>query len=785
MAGFKYKRRVKYNSQSSPKVYFCCHQKDFELYFESISNEILDKQDCTVWYCEPETKRDEDFFETLEQMRLFVVPITTKLLSTDNDAFNVDFQFAISKHIPVLPLMQEKGIKELFKRKCGDIQYLDKNDCDNTAIAYDEKLEKYLFSVLVGSELANRVKDAFDAHIFLSYRKNDRRYAKELMRLIHNNKFCRDIGFWYDEFLTPGENFNDEISEMIEKCEIFALTLSPSIADPRIDEEGKQQENYIVKYEYPLARRLGRKVLPADFGEVEYKKLLKYENLPKCVKVKNEEEFSSALRELLGNIASNSKDDLKKEFLIGLAYLDGIDVEVDNNRAIELISKAAEHNVLEAIEKLVVMYRTGKGVKIDYKIAIYWQKKLVECLKNNLSPNSDIKDILKVMSELWYLGDCWYDVFNEDEARQAYEEMLSLGLEHKKANKKRIDEEDKSKLMRYISIAYEKIGNMYERKQEYNIALGYYTYALRIKKANKKINHIQYLIDLLNCYKRIGIIYNKHYKYNEALKLFRKCVNISNNIFKETGGMVYSLLPILKIGVIYSGLASKTKKLRYFNSAEKVLNQGIAIAKRILDENKSNDEAWEYMCHYNFSLAAMKIDTDKKERYLLEALNCINKSMELSESLWKLSFKSLTLNNLSICLWDKDVDESIKMGKNSLEIAERIYIVDQNPHTVSRYANQIVSVGYCYKRSGDLNNAREYYQKAVDLLRKNKDESPDVQKELVGALFMYSQLDDKHPDKGMLKEALKIIDSLIDKGYSNDLLILEMRNSIFKILSEE
>lgn len=50
-----------------------------------------------------------------------------------------------------------------------------------------------------------------DAYVFLSYRKKDRKHAKELMRLIHANRFCLDIAIWYDGFLAAGEDFNAAI----------------------------------------------------------------------------------------------------------------------------------------------------------------------------------------------------------------------------------------------------------------------------------------------------------------------------------------------------------------------------------------------------------------------------------------------------------------------------------------------------------------------------------------------------------------------------------------------
>ena len=51
------------------------------------------------------------------------------------------------------------------------------------------------------------------------------------MRLIHKNEFCRDIAIWYDEFLTPGENFNDAIKEALQKSGLFVLTVTPNLVN--------------------------------------------------------------------------------------------------------------------------------------------------------------------------------------------------------------------------------------------------------------------------------------------------------------------------------------------------------------------------------------------------------------------------------------------------------------------------------------------------------------------------------------------------------------------------
>ena len=109
------------------------------------------------------------------------------------------------------------NIDEFYSKpdKFGELQYLDPYAHDATAISYEEKLKKFLESVLISNEMAERIRKAFDAYIFLSYRKKDRKYANQLMRLIHSNPECRDIAIWFDEFLTPGESFKDSIDKIL------------------------------------------------------------------------------------------------------------------------------------------------------------------------------------------------------------------------------------------------------------------------------------------------------------------------------------------------------------------------------------------------------------------------------------------------------------------------------------------------------------------------------------------------------------------------------------------
>lgn len=386
MSNLKYKTRGNSSPQGKSRVYFCCHPEDFNRCFESISDEILAKQNCAVWYTDEVIVHDEDFFLDLKQMQLFVMPITTNLLCTENEAIDIEFKFAIENHIPVLPLMQESGLEKIFNKRCGDLQFLDKNNTDVTAISYDEKLKKYLETVLIGDELAEKIRAAFDAYVFLSYRKKDRRYAQELMRLIHKNEFCRDMAIWYDEFLTPGENFNDSIKVALQKSGLFVLTVTPNLVN---------EINYIMTTEYPIAKQEGKPILPAELVPTNREQLSeKYEDIPNPADAHNEAELSKALLESIKKIAIKENDNSPEHnFFVGLAYLGGVDVEVNIDYALHLITLAANSNFEFAISKLVDIYINGIGVDKDLRTALMWQEKLVDILQNNfysaLSENND------------------------------------------------------------------------------------------------------------------------------------------------------------------------------------------------------------------------------------------------------------------------------------------------------------------------------------------------------------------------------------------------------------
>jgi len=377
----RYKTVGMVSPQRKPSVFFSCHKDDFAEHFERLSNLVLKIIDATIWYYPPDIDAAEDVRkEALGEMRLLIIPVSERLLRSPNAAVDIDLPYARQHGIPVLPVMVASGLEDAYTGIFGNLQYLDSVSKDQTAIQFEQKLAAYLNDILISDELSNKIRAAFDAYIFLSYRKKDRRSAKELMELIHAEPFFRDVAIWYDEYLVPGESFSDAISNAMKNSQLFALAVTPNLVN---------ETNYVMTTEYPEAIRLNMPVIGVELKRTDGEALKRlFQRLPSIVNPQDKKALSDALKEGLKTIALQTNDDPQHLYYMGLAYLSGIDVEVNHKRALHLLETAAEAEYYAAMDKLGSMFITGNGVPVDYDKSIMWRKKLVEAAQAKYRENS-------------------------------------------------------------------------------------------------------------------------------------------------------------------------------------------------------------------------------------------------------------------------------------------------------------------------------------------------------------------------------------------------------------
>ena len=383
--GLKYKTYMDVDEEKTfSKVYFCATKKDFENWFDCLSYDIWEcKKTITFWYKDFSMKniqKENDskmFVDDLLQMQLFVIPVTYDFLYTINEARLVEFQIAFENHIPVLPILMEPGLDSEFNRICMNVQAIDRCRTDSMVESYKKKLKKSIKNILLEDTYLESVLNAFEGSIFFSYRKKDRELALQVMKKIQENDFCRDIAIWYDEFLIPGENFKQIIADEINKCLLVVVLVTENLLE---------ENNFVMSVEYPLAVKMKKVILPIASSEIfqkyergeimELKEL--FENVPHPIDADNVEKMREELYECLGDkILEKRKSDAIHLFYIALAYLEGINVIVDSEKAIILLKASAQLNYYLAFEKLKDVYQYGIGVQIDLEQALFWQEKLI------------------------------------------------------------------------------------------------------------------------------------------------------------------------------------------------------------------------------------------------------------------------------------------------------------------------------------------------------------------------------------------------------------------------
>lgn len=748
MADFKYFTRGSSSPQGKPRVYFTAHPDDYDRYFEEIRKELLDRQNCAIFYLDADTKSEEveDYELRLGEMQLFVIPVTAKLMTQPNRAMDAEVPFAFERHIPVLPLMQESGLEELFNSRFGDLQYLDKNNTDPTAIPYAEKLTNYLESVIVGDELARQVRDAFDAYIFLSYRKKDRKYAQELMKLIHAHPFCRDIAIWYDEFLTPGEDFNDAIKAALAKSGLFALTVTPNLVN---------ENNYIVEHEYPMAKELEMDILPAEMVPTDRDRLSEmYQDIPEPVGADNLEALKERLLPLAKKLAITENDfDPKHNFFIGLAYLSGIDVEVDHARAVELITGSAEAGCIPATEKLVSMYENGEGVGRDYYQAVAWREKLVEQREKEYEANPNEDTALELLIALWNLGDAYRALGQLVPAQRAYEEMRRYSEAFA---------EEYQGLKRYPSISYDNLGEIAKSRGKLAEAEDFFRKSFVIREVlADDSNTVLARNDLSISYDNLGEIVRMQGRLAEAEDFYRKGLAIrealadESDTGKDRRGLALS----------YNYLGDIAKAQDKLAEAEDYYRKGLAIREALANETGTEKARRDLLISYYQlgELAKTQKKYDEAEKWYRKALS-IAKALEDENSTIdaKRDLSIIYRSFGDIAKENNQLDESKEFYLKSLEINESLAKETGTVQARRDLTNTYSSLGLVSQMQGKFEEAEEWDQKALEIVEELIDET-DAPVVLIELVMVYFNISFSSNNMRFYKKGLAILKKLCVK----------------------
>ena len=274
--------------------------------------------------------------DKLDKMKLMIVYVTKELLEKESYAYDVEVKYALTHNIPILPIgYRSEGIEPLFNKyfQNTEMVYLD-GYSEQELISRLRRYYEFFKREYFDKGETDKIRNAFISHAFLSYRKADKKYALKIFKTLDLDEELLPYSLWYDDFLTPGEGYGEEIKSAIEKSEfvIFLIT-------PRLFERG----NYVKEIEYPLSVSLKKKMIGVEMERVDRYRLKKeYPEITTIISYKEEKDrFIDTVKKLY---KSSPQKELSAEdyHYLSIAYQTGVDVSKDNTIANKLNEKARE-----------------------------------------------------------------------------------------------------------------------------------------------------------------------------------------------------------------------------------------------------------------------------------------------------------------------------------------------------------------------------------------------------------------------------------------------------------
>ena len=689
----KHKAKDNDSIQGKSKVYFCCHPSDFKRYFDDITSELFKYSNNIVfWYYDPSEgfPNDAAFFDDLAIMQLFVVPVTSNFIYLESQARNIEYKFAMEHNIPVLPLMQEPDLVEAFNKTCGNIQFIDKTKIlnDPTAIPYEKRMKDFLFSVLVNDELIQKIRAAFYAYIFLSYRKKDRKYAQQIMHLIHENDFCRDIAIWYDEFLIPGEDFNSAIAKALKNCSLFALTVTPNLVN---------EQNYVMNIEYPEATKLQKPIIPIEGVETDKNEMSRYYNgIDATVK---RDSIPEALRAKLGALAKAENDsDPEHLFFIGLAYLKGIDVEVNVEKAIGLLQESASRKLPEACKMLSCIYRDGDGVPRDHAKAIKWQKKLCTLLKLN---KERIREYYEELNELG----------NQYMKNTEFDQGIKTYLLHNRCVIKAFKTSGQYSDAKTVINSNNKIGNYYKNNKEYEKAHEFFDASVVLCKSLIEREE-QLLYDLSNTFFLVSDL-----EREEGLVQAAEENAVQSVVLREQYSRVVSTNNQLELAIHYDRAGWLLKRLGNNDRGLDYLLKAKNLLETLFDESKSETLLYALNANYLHLYQFYKGNLRKQKTYCRKMIAiCEDHEKKycsiLNEMHLSNSYQWIADIYRDEELYHKEKEYYSKCLKKREKLAELPDVITYKRNLAGNYCR----IGEIHKREGDTKKVLYYHKKCLEAL---------------------------------------------------------------------
>lgn len=338
------------------KVFVSAIQEDYKKHLEQICDWFSDDS-IDVYYYDEDDFDVDSYGQLVSQMNAMVVVVTEAFLKDSCRSKTLDINLARRYDIPIFPVYFDGSI-QAFNEQIGNLELINTKEGD-----FLYKIRKQLNQCLANEALFDRVKKEFSNKIFLSYRKSDVRVARSLLDLLHQDERFWDVSIWYDDYLTPGEDYDDEIESQILDCDVFLMAVTSNLL---------QENNYVQKYEYPYAREANKFIVAVASERVDEQELnSKYPGLPDVISIDKVNQAIDILLEKLREKQTHIENEVKHKYYIALAYYWGIGVKKDTDYALKLLLDCVHSGHVPAIHFIATIPAFFECLPIEKKIEVF------------------------------------------------------------------------------------------------------------------------------------------------------------------------------------------------------------------------------------------------------------------------------------------------------------------------------------------------------------------------------------------------------------------------------
>lgn len=701
--------------QTSPigkqSVYFAASKKDFG-YLNDVARHILGHIDVAVYYDDQNNTENTTDGE-LWGMDLIVVVLSKDALNGMCDTFSRVIPRAYTKNIPILPLAVENGVGGPFSNFCS-VNHMNKmhvlypNKTEAASLSFSQKLQDYLKNTLVEHEDRERIYRNFSGSAFLSYRKTDRAYAIDLIKLIQRNEECRDCAIWYDEYLTAGESYDAEIKSYIDFCPVFLFLVTDNMI---------KEDNYAIREEYKRAKELDKHIIVVDMIAQNHTLPAYIVEGNRYIGLQDIGNLPAVISEYIEKKAfTDEEEKWNHTYYLGLAYVHGIGVEKDETYGSVLVETAAQKGLLKAMKTMVDLCMRRK----DIQSTIMWQGCLKEYYEKVFRNREDLESLQEYVKNLSYQGSYYELIPDANGMLECFGETLSLLQEY---NGWETDEE----ILDTAIIACDKLGNLcygewnpsdastvelLQRAQQYYMLEN--SYALKYDSIVKSFRAKRYIYTSMM---RIAdILSYTTTPIDEVIAEYKKVLVLMHQADDET--------PCHDSRADLFGCYQRLAELYVRKSAELAM----PYALKMLDYARQTWlEQYEMRRCLKYALAlefTAKLQVELGE--IKEAIRNLNKATQAREAFFetrlKMGMKEKDTIYAMICdsflLFDLHLSQgNYDASAEALEVAENvilIYYVDEvSGESISKLWDGFCKLSVHAQNIGNAEKASEYLEKAL------------------------------------------------------------------------